>query len=207
MHVLLHHVAEEHAERPAVLGFVRARLLDLRCRSRGSPASAAPCAAARRWRAGSSPSAACPFGASAFSSGMSRPLSSNSSSGLVAAHPVLELLQVRRASRARRPSAPGATARILRACARPTSLGLVHPSGVRSTIIGQRGPRHLGGMRGPAAGAPDVGDALVDRGGHRLVHRLRVGALDEVRRPAVAAEERLELLVRMRARMVGLLIL
>ena len=37
---------------------------------------------------------------------------------------------------------------------------------------------------------------MLQRRGHRLVHAVRVGALDEVRRVAVAAEQVLQLLVR-----------
>ena len=41
----------------------------------------------------------------------------------------------------------------------------------------------------------DLGEDGVERRGHQLVHRLRIVALDEIRRVAVAAEELLELLV------------
>src|SRR5262249_56638378 len=42
----------------------------------------------------------------------------------------------------------------------------------------------------------DVGDALVEGRRHRLVHRLGVGAFNEIRRPAHATEERLDLVSR-----------
>ena len=43
--------------------------------------------------------------------------------------------------------------------------------------------------------ALDLGDDRVQRGGHELVHRLRLVALDEVGRVSVAAEELIQLLV------------
>ena len=49
--------------------------------------------------------------------------------------------------------------------------------------------------------------ALSERGGHELMHRLRLVAFDEVGRPAAAAEELLQFLMLDRARTVGLLIL
>ena len=39
-------------------------------------------------------------------------------------------------------------------------------------------------------------DAVLDRRGHGLVHAVVVGAFDEIRRPAVAAHQALQLLVR-----------
>ena len=49
-------------------------------------------------------------------------------------------------------------------------------------------------LAGVGLDAPDLGDDLVERLGHELVHRLRLVPLDEVGRVAVAAQELLQLL-------------
>ena len=113
-----------------------------------------------------------PVGASAFSSGRNRALRVEQFFGLVAAHPVFELLQV----------APGSslTSAIGTWCERQRSFELVPadfrgagpPFGVRRTIIGQRGRNAVPLLRALLLERPDVGDALVDRRGHRLMHRL-----------------------------------
>jgi hypothetical protein len=59
-----------------------------------------------------------------------------------------------------------------------TSFGPVQPFGVRSTIIGQRG-RPIARPRARALDRGDLVEHLVERGGHQLVHRRRVVALDE----------------------------
>ena len=41
---------------------------------------------------------------------------------------------------------------------------------------------------------PDLLHGRIERRGHRLVHQLRLVALDEVRRPPVAAEQLLQFL-------------
>ncbi len=129
-----------------------------------------------------------------FSSGMNRPCASNSSCGLVAAHPVFELLEagwVFLDVCHRHLMGPPASFELVAA----DLSGLLQPLGVRSTIIGQRGRNGLAARSGLLLGRADLGNALVERGGHRLVHGFRIGALDEVRRPAGAAEERFDLVV------------
>jgi hypothetical protein len=60
-------------------------------------------------------------------------------------------------------------------------------------IIGQRG-RCVKAVRARVVlDAADLGDRGVERRGHELVHLHRVVALDEVRRVAVAAEQRFQL--------------
>ena len=77
-----------------------------------------------------------------------------------------------------------------------TSLGPVQPFGVRRTIIGQRGRSLLPPVARVVLDPPDLVDDLVERGGHRLVHRLGLVALDEPRAVAVAGHQRVELVVR-----------
>jgi hypothetical protein len=136
-----------------------------------------------------------PWGASAASSGISRPALSNSSSG-VAAQPVLEHLEV-----------PGERRRLIGSgiwcdaegafsfCTPSTSFGPVQPLGVRSTIIGQRGRVFECCCAGGVLDLVDLLDGPVGRGGHALVHCHGVVAFDEDRRPAAAEEELLEFLV------------
>ena len=116
----------------------------------------------------------------AFSSGLNRPFVEQLVR-LVAPQPVLELLQPRPGPSSRRPSVPGGPASPSSLCP-PTSAGEVQPFGVRRTIIGQRGAE-LPLARASFWTARMSSDARVDRGGHRLVHRLRVGPLDEVGHP------------------------
>ena len=76
-----------------------------------------------------------------------------------------------------------------------TSFGPVQPLGLRSTIIGQRGRSALPLARASLLDRADLRDGLVQGRGHLLVHLVGVGALDEVGRVAVAAEQRLQFLV------------
>jgi hypothetical protein len=65
--------------------------------------------------------------------------------------------------------------------------------GERSTIIGQRG-RVVRRGAGVVLELVDLLDDLVEDAGHELVHRLGVVAFDEVRRPAAAPQELVQLL-------------
>ena len=135
-----------------------------------------------------------PVGASSFSSGISLPFASNSSSGFCA-----------RIHFSRICSCSGFffTSAIGTWCARqePSSLwpstsgGAVQPFGVRSTIIGQRGRLAIPGVPGFLLMLPDFGNAMLHGRRHRLVHGFGIGAFDEVGRPAVAAEQVLHFLV------------
>ncbi len=68
--------------------------------------------------------------------------------------------------------------------------------GLRSTIIGQRGRVGDAALASLLLIRADLGDAVLHRRRHRLVHALGVGAFDEIRRPAVAVEQVLQFLVR-----------
>ena len=74
-----------------------------------------------------------------------------------------------------------------------TSSGALQPFGVRSTIIGQRGRVATPGRAGFLLSLPDLRDAVLERRGHRLVHALRIRTFHEIRRPAVAFEQVLQL--------------
>ena len=76
-----------------------------------------------------------------------------------------------------------------------TSFGPVQPFGVRSTITGQRGRSAPPSARAARWIARDLVERLVEDGGERLVHQHRVVALDEERPPAVALEQRAQLLL------------
>ena len=115
--------------------------------------------------------------------------------GPVAAHPVFEHLQVRRVARARRRTAPGASARSPPACARPAPSARSSPwaSAARSSASADASASS-DCARLLLHGA-DLVDGALQRLGHLLVHRGRIAALDEVRLVAVADEQRLQLLV------------
>ena len=80
-------------------------------------------------------------------------------------------------------------------CRPSTTFGPVQPLGELSTIIGQRGRVEVAVDAGVLLDLLDLLDRRVERRGHGLVHQLRLVALDEVRRPAVAAEQLLQFLV------------
>ncbi len=75
-----------------------------------------------------------------------------------------------------------------------TVVGPVQPLGERSTIIGQRGREASCRVARLMLDPMDVRDGPIERLGHQLVHALRLVALDEVRGPAAAAEELVQLL-------------
>ena len=115
------------AERPRVLGRDLSRACRPRWRSRGSRACAAACRSRPPLACGLALMRRVPFGASALSSGISRPLLVEQLLGLVAAQPVFELLAGAPGSRARPRAAPGGRARSLRPCGRPLPSGRSSP--------------------------------------------------------------------------------
>ena len=80
-------------------------------------------------------------------------------------------------------------------CRPSTIFGPVQPLGELRTIIGQRGRVSSPSNAGVLLDLLDLLHRRVERRGHGLVHRLRLVALDEVGRPAVAAEQLLQFLV------------
>ena len=75
------------------------------------------------------------------------------------------------------------------------TFGPVHPLSDRRTIIGQRGRVASPWMRASCWICLDLLDDLIEGCGHGLMHLLRVVSLDEVRRPAAAAEELVQFFV------------
>ena len=75
-----------------------------------------------------------------------------------------------------------------------TIFGPVQPLGERRTIIGQRG--RAGSLFSRSLlDCVDLGDGFFDRRRHQPVHRLRIVALDEERRPPATEEELFQFLV------------
>ena len=138
-------------------------------------------AAGRRWRAGWRSSAASPVGRErrAARAAARRRRRTAPRAGSCASTP----RAARRCSGLSRTSASGTWCeRQVPSTGLPsTSCGPVQPFGVRSTIIGQRG-RVAGRRRSRASRwiSRDLVERRVERGGHLLVHRRRVVALDEV---------------------------
>ena len=81
-------------------------------------------------------------------------------------------------------------------CMPSTTFGPVQPFGELSTIIGQRGRSMLPCDARVVLDSLDLLDRRVERRGHRLVHRRGLVTLDEVGRPAVAAQQLLQFLAR-----------
>ena len=79
-------------------------------------------------------------------------------------------------------------------CRPSTTLGPVQPLGERSTIIGQRGRAVSAVLSSIGLELLDLRDGLIHGARHELVHLLGVVAFDEVRRPAAAPEEVVQLL-------------
>ena len=74
-----------------------------------------------------------------------------------------------------------------------TTFGPVHPFGVASTIIGQRGASRRRSPRAVVWIARMSAIDPIERVRHQPMHRRRIVAFDEVRHPAVAAQQLLEL--------------
>ena len=81
-------------------------------------------------------------------------------------------------------------------CRPSTIFGPVQPLGELSTIIGQRGRGEVAADAGVLLDLLDLLHRRVERRGHGLVHQLGLVTLDEVGRPAVAAEQLFQFLVR-----------
>ena len=73
------------------------------------------------------------------------------------------------------------------------NFGPVHPLSDRRTIIGQRGRVVSPSIAGVVLDLVNLLDHLVEGFGHLRMHLLRLVALDEVGRPAVADEQALQL--------------
>ena len=142
-------------------------------RSRGNRASAGLSAASHHWREDWRSCAVCPLGASAFSSGISRPLSSNNFFGLVAAQPVFRAASNGPDFRARRPAAPGGNARSLPPCGRPLPLGQSIPSGSAARSWANAAGSALPFARASLLNPANLQDAVFQRRRHLLVHRAR----------------------------------
>jgi hypothetical protein len=156
-----------------------------RPRSRGSRACAGRAAAGRRWRADWRPCAASPLGASSASSGIQRPVLVEQLLRPVALHPALELREVLGVLAGSR-AAPGASGTCLRPAGRRPPSGRSSPwaSAARSSASAgawrRRRARVVLDGRGSARRPSSVRPSPV--------HQLGLVALDEVRRPAVAAQ-------------------
>ena len=115
--------------------------------------------------------------------------------GLVAAHPVFEQLQVRRVvahvGERHLVRAPGAFDLV--------AVDLLRPGPALRRAQHDHRParpdRRCSTARAAFWMRADLADRLLQRRGHLLVHHRRIAALDEVRRVAVADEQRLQLLV------------
>ena len=164
----------------------------------------APCAAARRWRAGLRPCGARPSGASVPQFGHQPAAFVEQLLRTVAAQPFLEQLQMRGLLVQSLRSAPGARARNLRALCPSTSFGPVQPFGLRSTIIGQRRPLHRRTDWRASCWMRRISwTQCSKRRGHRLMHGVRVGPLDEIWLVAIALEQASNSSCGIRARIVG----
>ena len=75
------------------------------------------------------------------------------------------------------------------------SFGPVHPFGERSTIIGQRGRLGVFESRAAFCARTNLADRPLQRGRHLAGASRRIAAFDEIRRVAVADEQRFQLLV------------
>ena len=109
-----------------------------------------------------------PRGASAFSSGTSRPFCVEQLLGPVAAHPALEQLRGWPGCRARPRTAPGARATTASTLWPLISFGPVHPLGERSTIIGQRGRTGVVRLARGRLNRANLADGLFQRRRHLL---------------------------------------
>ena len=98
-----------------------------------------------------------------------------------------------RGSRGPRPAAPGGRARCPPPAGRRPRRARSSPSGVRSTIIGQRGRSATPSSRAARWMSGDPVQGGVHGGGHRPVHRGRVVAGDVDRFVAVAAQQVVQL--------------
>ena len=81
-------------------------------------------------------------------------------------------------------------------CTPSTIFGPVQPFGLCSTIMGQRGRTILSAAARALLDGGDLIEHALEGRGHLLVHELRVVAHHEVRLPAVAGQQALELAAR-----------
>ena len=132
---------------------------------------------AHRWHADWRPCGVRPRGRVAASSDLNVPLGVEEFLRLVALHPLFEELDVLGLRHASRPWAPGAQRQEPSVCLPSISFGPVQPLGVRRMIMGQRGRCVKPLLRACGLDALDIRDDCVQRGGHELVHLVRVRAL------------------------------
>ena len=190
--VLLRHRAQVFAQHPGGLGRAWSRGRRPPGRTGGSRAAADRASAPRRWRAGWRPSVGRPSGPGPAAPGAAgRDRRTAPRAGSCAARPPAG--PGGPAAPPARPAAPGANARCPRPACHPPACGPVHPFGVRSTIIGQRGRSTRAAGAGLPLDVPDAPDDRVQGLGHRLVHGHRVVALDEERLVSVADHQRFQL--------------